>query len=329
MTLEITSVTWSVDDELDDAITALVRTVVPHYVPFSEYVYHGEKVLATARNIAEAYKSGQAVYKDDCWLIDTNFDDAITALIDVVVGEKARHTRLAGIEHGAEPSPTALPRGPYSEPVYEAARNVAETSWRSTPFYFYRLTDIAEYEAELERRRQLGLTINPATAETGFWWVNSNDPYKILDEKYHGNVMVYEYFVRNPGASQKDWVHLYDLPRATRTAFRARDKRLIDLAEYEMEFERRRRIGVIIDPATAETASWWVDDGDPYGMLDSEFHEDGASRQYFVRNPGGEWVIYTDLPEATRNLLFFKAVRNEGTSAADHDPTNNAPCLTR
>src|ERR1700730_4541499 len=85
MTLEIRSVTWSVDDELDDAITALVRAVVPDYVPFSEYVYHGETVLATARNIAEAYKSGQAVYKDDCWLIDTNFDDAITALVRTVV----------------------------------------------------------------------------------------------------------------------------------------------------------------------------------------------------------------------------------------------------
>jgi hypothetical protein len=119
----------------------------------------------------------------------------------------------------------------------------------------------------LERRRQIGLTIDPATAETEFWEVNAHDPYEILDEKYHGDILVTRYYARNPGASQKDWILLYDLARTTRTAFRSRDDRLIDLAEYEIEFERRRRIGVTIDPATAETASWWRDFADPYGIL--------------------------------------------------------------
>ena len=38
--------------------------------------------------------------------------------------------------------------------------------------YNYRLTDIDEYKAEVERRRQIGLTIDPATAETTFWWAD-------------------------------------------------------------------------------------------------------------------------------------------------------------
>lgn len=293
MALEVKGVCfWSDAKEVKDAITALVDAVVGQNVPRER----SDQVYAAGWNLAEVYQSRQAVYKDDHWLVDKKSDDAITALVIAAVGQD-------------------VPRGPYGDQVYEAALNIAEAYQNVSASYTYRLTDIAEYEAELERRRQIGLTIDPATAETAFWYANANDPYNILDERYHGNVMVYEYFVRNPGASQRDWVHLYDLPRATRTAFKARDKRLIDLAEHETEFERRRRIGVAIDPATAETASWWVDDGDPYGMLDSEFHEDGASRQYFVRNPGGEWVIYTDLPEETRNLLFFKAVRNERMAA--------------
>ena len=43
--------------------------------------------------------------------------------------------------------------------------------------------DIAEYEAEIERRRQIGLTIDPATAETMFDWVDENDPYGVLEER--------------------------------------------------------------------------------------------------------------------------------------------------
>ena len=96
-----------------------------------------------------------------------------------------------------------MPRGPYSDHVYEAARNVAETYEDAAASYYYRLTDIDEYEAELERRRQIGLTIDPATAETMFWYADVNDPYDILDEKYHGNVMVYEYFARNPGEAKR------------------------------------------------------------------------------------------------------------------------------
>jgi hypothetical protein len=303
MTLEVRSVTWSVDDELDDAITTLVRTVVPDYKSFNEYTCHGEEVLATARNVAEAFKSGRAVYKDGQWLVEASFDDAITELIHTVVDETARQTRLAGKEYSSDRSATALPAGPYSEHVYAAARKVAETFGRSEPFYFYRLSDIAEYPAELERRRQIGLTIDPATAETGFWEANLRDPYKILDEKHHGDIVMFQYYVRNPGASQKDWVHLYDLPKARRIVFRARDEQLIELADWGMEFERRRRIGVTIDPTTAEIASGWREFGDPYEILDGNFWDGEPRYEHFARNPGGEWVRYGDLPESTEKAL--------------------------
>jgi hypothetical protein len=49
----------------------------------------------------------------------------------------------------------------------------------------YRITDMDEYNAEIERRRQLGLTIDPATAETTFWFADISDPYDILDPKHH------------------------------------------------------------------------------------------------------------------------------------------------
>ena len=48
----------------------------------------------------EAFQAG-AVYQDFHWLVDKNADDAITALVDALVGEN-------------------VPRGPYNEDIYEA-----------------------------------------------------------------------------------------------------------------------------------------------------------------------------------------------------------------
>ena len=58
--------------------------------------------------------------------------------------------------------------------------------------------DIAEYEAEIERRRQIGLTIDPATAEMKFIWVDENDPYGVLEEQYQSKVLRREYFALHP-----------------------------------------------------------------------------------------------------------------------------------
>jgi hypothetical protein len=76
-----------------------------------------------------------------------------------------------------------------------------------------------------------------------------------------------------------------------------------DLKQYKVEIERRRQIGLTIDPATAETTFGWRDVNDPYGIRDQRYHLDCAGREEFARNPDGEWVHFHDLPEATRDAV--------------------------
>ena len=82
--------------------------------------------------------------------------------------------------------------------------------------------DLEEYRIEIERLRQIELTIDRATAETMFWWADMNDPYDILDERYHEGRSGREYFARNLGG---EWVLFEDLPEATGKAVWERDKR--------------------------------------------------------------------------------------------------------
>jgi hypothetical protein len=142
---------------------------------------------------------------DDYKLVNKNQDDAIAELVDAVVGQEA-------------------PRGPYGELVYKAAWSLVKVFKAADAVYNYRLTDIEEYDTEVERRRQIGLTIDPATAETTFWWADIFDPYHILDPKHHGGQVGRERFARNPGESN-DWVNFHDLPEATRNALWERDER--------------------------------------------------------------------------------------------------------
>jgi hypothetical protein len=103
------------------------------------------------------------------------------------------------------------------------------------------------------------------------------------------------------------------------------DSGLLCYSEHEVEVERRRQIGLTIDPTTAETRTSREYVGDPYDILGPEYHQpeiDGTSpliRHCFARNPGAsndDWVNFDDLPEATR-----KALRGEpeldGDSALD------------
>jgi hypothetical protein len=144
---------------------------------------------------------------DDYKLVTKNQDDAIAELVDAAVGRE-------------------LPRAPYGELIYKAAWKLAKACQALEAVYNYRLTDIDEYRAEIERRRQIGLTIDPATAETKFWWADINDPYCILDqEKYHEGQVGREHFARSPGASNGDWVHFNDLPESTGKALWERDWR--------------------------------------------------------------------------------------------------------
>ena len=146
---------------------------------------------------------------DDYSRVNKNQDDAIANLVDLVLGE-----------HQESPPKR------YSDLVYKAAWKVAESCKELDAIYNYRITDLDEYKAERERRRQIGLTIDPATAETMFWWADVNDPYCILDEnKYHEGCVGREHFARHPGAASHDWVDFYDLPETTRKALWERDGR--------------------------------------------------------------------------------------------------------
>ena len=109
------------------------------------------------------------------------------------------------------------------------------------------MTDLDEYEAELARRRQIGLTIDPAHAETTVRVVDLSDPYDILDESHHVERRVREYFARNPGG---DWVHFGDLPNATDDALWERDRR--KLVELDLNDWRILRL---FKPHA--TNGWW------------------------------------------------------------------------
>jgi hypothetical protein len=65
---------------------------------------------------------------DNYKLVNKNQDDAIAGLVDAVVGRE-------------------LPRAPYGEHVYKAARKVADACQALKAVYDYKLTDIEEYNA--------------------------------------------------------------------------------------------------------------------------------------------------------------------------------------
>ena len=126
---------------------------------------------------------------DDYEAVHDKYDDAIEELFDAV----ARET---------------VPRGPFSKGVYDAAEKMVEAFQAKRKLEaceamrevrFHRMTDLGEYQAELKWRCQIGLTIDPANAETTARLVDWSDPYDILDRGYHVGWQVREYFARRPG----------------------------------------------------------------------------------------------------------------------------------
>jgi hypothetical protein len=204
-----------VDKNQDDAIAQLVDAVVGPEVqraPYSELVYEAAGKLVDAYNAFLRFLLERAPMtepliptRNDYKLVNKNQDDAIAQLVDAVVGRE-------------------VPRAPYGELVYKAAGKLVDACEALYAVYNYRLTD-EEYEAEVERRRQIGLTIDPATAETTFWWADYANPYRLLDrEKYDTGCVGRAEFARHPGASNTDWVSFGHLPKATRKALWERDE---------------------------------------------------------------------------------------------------------
>ena len=106
-------------------------------------------------------------------------------------------------------------------------------------------TNPDEYEAELARRRQIGLTINPDTAETTVRLVDVGDPYDILDRSNHVGRWACEYFARHPGG---EWI-LFDLPDATDDALWERD-----YANTDAEIDLMMSVSIFKPQATN---GWW------------------------------------------------------------------------
>jgi hypothetical protein len=95
-----------------------------------------------------------------------NYDAAIAHLVDAV----AHDPEDGNSKYGAH--------------VYRSALALIDA--RETLDATIYCDDINEYNAEVERRRQIGLTIDPATAETTFWWSDMGDPYCLLNpDRFH------------------------------------------------------------------------------------------------------------------------------------------------
>src|ERR1700726_1202771 len=80
------------------AIAAVVVAVAGRKQPREPY---SDPIKEAAWNLLEAFQAGQAVYKDNHWVVDKNFDDTITALVYALVGKN-------------------VPPGPYGQNVYKA-----------------------------------------------------------------------------------------------------------------------------------------------------------------------------------------------------------------
>jgi hypothetical protein len=89
-------------------------------------------------------------------------------------------------------------------------------------------------------------------------------------------------------------------------------KRMYKDQQWRIEIKRRRQIGLTIDPATAETAVYWAGMNGPYDILDERYHEEQSGREYFARNPDGEWILFEDLPKATQKALWERDGRKPG-----------------
>jgi hypothetical protein len=140
-----------------------------------------------------------------------NLDDAITALVDAVHHDD---------EHQSAEERSINDR--YSKVVYEAAWKLNKACTAVAAVHSYRISDRDEYEAFLDRKRQIGLMIDPATAETMFHYADVGDPYDVLGREFQTGCVGRERLARAPGGK---WVNFGELPDATRDALWARDGR--------------------------------------------------------------------------------------------------------
>ena len=91
----------------------------------------------------------------------------------------------------------------------------------------------------------------------------------------------------------------------------AKPREGMTLADVEALIADRKAEGLRIDPATCERVCRVVQEVDPYQFLDLPDEEQCFSPEPFVRNPGGDWVWYGDVPEATFKAILDRAEKVE------------------
>src|SRR5262249_46255403 len=89
------------------------------------------------------------------------------------------------------------------------------------------------------------------------------------------------------------------------------ERELIEIEEFK---QRRKQAGAALDPEKAEVTCQYVQVLDPYGILPDDREADCVGRTFFARAPGGDWVEFGDLPEATHERLHERIRAGEFTS---------------
>ena len=82
--------------------------------------------------------------------------------------------------------------------------------------------------------------------------------------------------------------------------------------DYEQRAAQRKAESELTDANITETSWWYAQTADPYGNdpnLPEEMHQVG--REYFARREGGPWILFDDLPDATRTTFEARVVEND------------------
>ncbi|MDP2359013.1 MAG: hypothetical protein Q8M31_23550 [Beijerinckiaceae bacterium] len=190
---------------------------------------------------------------------------------------------------------------------------------------------LSEYRAENAIRIEFGQAIDPANAEVGW----STQPVCLnVDDDQWAYVRIYA--ARTP--PDGPWIDFHDIesrPIEQELWNRLESGQLVSAGFYlisvddpiaraqlialrlqqknERDALKRERVeaGLLVDPATAEMAWHHADVMDPYhdGFPDLPHASEGTcvGRERFARVPGGVWVNFGDLPEATREALWQRS----------------------
>lgn len=91
------------------------------------------------------------------------------------------------------------------------------------------------------------------------------------------------------------------------------------------ELAIRKEAGLLIDPETAELCSEYTMIADPYG-LDPELQDEAKciGIMWFAQLPGGVWVAFDDLPQATVDALRTRPARDNDGGLGFRNPPANA-----